>query len=120
MEVAGLGFGLFFLVFIGLWVAAVVGWIIAIVEVSRIPDGQYRAAGAEKLTWVLVVVLTGIIGALIWYFAKRSDVLAAEGRVLPPPPGWYPEPGANGLRWWDGFRWTDARHGVAPQVNLPA
>lgn len=26
----------------------------------------------------------------------------------PPPPGWYddPEPGASGLRWWDGARWT--------------
>lgn len=23
-----------------------------------------------------------------------------------PPPGWYPDPGGVGLRWWDGTRWT--------------
>lgn len=24
-----------------------------------------------------------------------------------PAPGWYPDPGGQGLRWWDGSRWTD-------------
>ena len=33
------------------------------------------------------------IGTLIWYFAKRADVLAAVGRQPFAPPGWYPEPG---------------------------
>lgn len=102
--------GLAFLVF-GLSIAGFVYWIIAIVEVARIPDPQYRAAGTEKLTWVLVVVLAQIIGALVWYFSKRSDVLAAAGRVPTPPPGWYPDPGGGSLRWWDGYRWTDARQG---------
>lgn len=36
---------------------------------------------------------------------------------LPASAGWYPEPGGNGLQWWDGFRWTDARHGVSPPVK---
>lgn len=45
------GFGLFFQLFGALWVAAAVSWILAILEVARIPDIQYRAAGSEKLTW---------------------------------------------------------------------
>lgn len=105
----------FFLVFFGLWLASFVYWIIAIVEVARIPDQQFRAAGAEKTVWVLIVVLTQIIGALVWRFTKRRDVLAAAGRIPAPAPGWYPEPGSGALRWWDGVQWTDARHEPPPR-----
>jgi hypothetical protein len=107
MEAIGV---LFFLLFFGLWIAAFVYWIVALVEVVRLPDQQFRAAGTDKTVWVLVVVLAQIIGALIWRFAKRNEVLAAAGRIPAPPPGWYPEPGSGALRWWDGSRWTDVRH----------
>jgi hypothetical protein len=29
---------------------------------------------------------------------------------MPPsavPPGWFPDPGGQGLRYWDGLRWTE-------------
>jgi hypothetical protein len=34
----------------------------------------------------------------------------------PPPPGWYQDPTAPGLRWWDGARWTEHQQ---PAVALP-
>jgi hypothetical protein len=102
------------LFFLGLWAAAVVFWILAIVEVAKIPDWQFKAARSEKIVWLLIVVLLGIIGALIWFLAKRSDVQAAAQRIPTPPPGWYPEPGAGSLRWWDGVRWSDVRHFPPP------
>src|ERR1700688_1150694 len=89
------------ILFLGLWAAALVFWLLAIVE-------------GEKIVWLLIVVLLGIIGALIWLLAKRSDVKAAAGRIPTPPPGWYPEPGVGSLRWWDGVRWSDARHFPPP------
>jgi hypothetical protein len=105
-----IGPAIFVLVFFGLAMLGFVFWVIKIIEVAGIPDHQFRAAHTEKLTWILIVALAGWIGALIWQFAKRDDVLAMAGTLPPPPAGWYPDPGMNGLRWWDGSRWTEHRH----------
>ena len=109
-------FLLFGLLFGLLWVGALVLWIVAIVEVAKTPGslGNPRAGRQREVVWLLVVIFLGIIGALVWWFAKRSEVLAATGRIPAPPPGWYPEPGTGSVRWWDGVRWTEARHFPPP------
>lgn len=110
MNTAGAGvgifFALFFLVFVGAFIAAMVFWILAIVEVARIPEHQFRAAGTDKTMWVLVVVLAQFIGALVWYLAKRRDVKAGAGIIPPPPAGWYTNSSTGATEWWDGYRWT--------------
>ena len=103
-------FSVFFLGFVAVWVLGLVFWIMKIVEITSIPDHQFKAARTEKLTWILIVVLTGWIGALIWQLAKRNDVLAMAGVSPLPPPGWYPEQGTSAMRWWDGMGWTEHRH----------
>jgi Protein of unknown function (DUF2510) len=97
---------LFVLGFMALGILGLIFWIMKIVEVAGIPDHQFRAAHTEKLTWILVIVLLGWIGALVWHLAKRTDVLAAAGTLPLPPPGWYPDQSTGGLRWWDGNQWT--------------
>ena len=114
MVIVSPAFLLFPIVFLAIWIAAFVYWIVVIVEVAKIPDLQFRAAGSEKIVWLLIVILGGIIGSLVWRFAKRDEVFRRAGSVLPPPPGWYPEAGSGTLRWWDGVRWTDARHFPPP------
>lgn len=89
-----------------LWAGGMALWIVKLVQVARIPDEQYRAAGTDKTTWVIVVVLTSFVGALIWHFGPRRRVLAASALAPLAPPGWYPVGG--GWLWWDGQRWLPA------------
>jgi hypothetical protein len=112
---AGDGLGIWFslLLFVVIPAMAVGGtilWIVALVEILRIPDHEFRVARTEKVMWVLVVALASWIGALIWYFTVRRSVLAAAGQVPPPPPGWYPEPATGAWRWWDGRDWAGPPH----------
>lgn len=71
------------------------------------------------MTWVLIVVLLGVIGTMIWWFGARGEVKAAQaggasfgpwpGGAAPggPAPGWCTDPGGRGQRYWDGRVWTD-------------
>jgi hypothetical protein len=60
---------------ISMWLAAaalIVGgtalWVVALVDVLR----REFAGENEKLIWILVVILTGWIGALIYWFVGRD------------------------------------------------
>lgn len=108
-----IGFGVLVALIIGAWLAVMVLWVLSLIELVKLPDQQFQAAGTEKVTWILVVALTGFIGAIIWWLAKRRDVLDAVASLPVAPPGWYPDPGADAggpLRWWNGSTWTGHRH----------
>lgn len=122
---AAVAIGLFFLIFFAALIAALVFWIMKIVEVAQIPEPQYRAAGTDKTVWVLVVVLVGWVGALIWQFAKRDDVLRARG-LLPPQPFGYGLPPGTGYRQGPGPAYGAGpgpgygNYGPAPVPTTPA
>jgi len=108
-------FGPFLLLWVVMMVVIIGGlvlWIVTLVEVVQLPDHAFRAAATEKVTWGLVVGLTGWIGALIWLFGPRQRVMAAAA-TSPAPPGWYPT--ADGPRYFDGFRWLP----MAPHWGPP-
>jgi hypothetical protein len=91
-------FGFFF----GFGLLALLGiafWIWALVDAIRVPDDSLYKSG-NKLIWVIVIVITGWIGALIYLVAGRPDGganaaiaswgsrggSAARGTPPPPPP----------------------------------
>jgi Phospholipase_D-nuclease N-terminal len=89
-------------------IAAFVYWLFAMVEVLRIPSWQFYEAGSNKIVWVCIVFFLEVIGALLWLFLRRDDVLSVEDwSDEDPPADWYMDDDTGALRWWDGVDWTD-------------
>jgi hypothetical protein len=62
-----------YLVPIGLGIAGMVFWIITLIDVAQRKDSEFPSAvkgtpsSNEQLVWLLVVVLTGVVGAIIYW-----------------------------------------------------
>ncbi len=74
------------------WVAFLALWIWALIDCIRVPDDRYFKSGT-KVIWVVVIVLLGIIGAIIYLLAGRPDQAArasakagGDGAEPPLPP----------------------------------
>jgi hypothetical protein len=60
-------FGPFFIVLILLWLGMITWWIITIVEIAKADFEK-----DDKTTWLLLVILLGLIGIIIYYAIGRS------------------------------------------------
>ncbi|RJQ54486.1 MAG: PLDc_N domain-containing protein [Actinobacteria bacterium] len=73
---AAAGFGVLTLVcgffFFVIWLAALAFWIWMIVDVVKREEAQFpNSTGNSKTIWLLVVILLGVIGAIVYYFAVK-------------------------------------------------
>jgi hypothetical protein len=64
--------GLFFLVFS---IGGTIFWVIMIIECATKESSQ----GNTKVIWILIIVFTYWIGALIYYFIRRPQRIAELG-----------------------------------------
>ena len=78
-----------------LGLAAFALWVWAIVDVVKVPDDSMFRAG-NKLVWVLVIVITGLIGAII-YLAVGRPAPGNRGGALSPPADQPPPPPPGAL-----------------------
>jgi TctA family transporter len=75
MEVAGMVIGtflimvLFFLAIAAIAILALVFWILMLVDSIK---RKYKDDN-DKIVWVLVIVLLGILGAIVYYFVIKRD-----------------------------------------------
>lgn len=70
----GLG-EIFLLLVAAVGIAASVFWVVMIIDCAT----KEPAEGNDKLTWILTIVLTHWIGALIYYFVRRPQRIAQFG-----------------------------------------
>jgi formate hydrogenlyase subunit 3/multisubunit Na+/H+ antiporter MnhD subunit len=67
---------LFWLVAMGIGLLATVFWIWMIIEVAtKEPEN-----GNDKIVWILVVILAGVIGAAVYYFVRRPERIKKFGK----------------------------------------
>jgi membrane-bound ClpP family serine protease len=74
-------------------------WIWALVDAVRVPDDSMYRSGS-KLIWVLVIVLTGWVGAIVYFVIGRPTSTSGTGSgsapgappIPPAPPGSVPPP----------------------------
>ncbi len=58
-----------------LFVLSLIPWLWMLIDCLKRPDDKFAIGGNyAKLIWVLVIIFTGLIGALLYYFLiKRSE-----------------------------------------------
>lgn len=143
-----LGFFVFFAILFAVGIASFVLFVVALVDMVKRPDWEWKLAGQEKVLWILLVVLVNFLAipALIYWFNVRMKLIAVREAAqrgaygpghmtyggwepnLGPvayagaaPPGWYPDAAVPGLfRWWDGTRWSEHTWSAQSPPSAPA
>jgi hypothetical protein len=87
-EVLGLGLGLGFFLLIALCLLASLGlfalWLWMLIDCATAPEPP--GSSNHRLVWILVLVFTGWLGALIYFFAVRRPRLLTSRAAPPLPP----------------------------------
>lgn len=68
--------------FILIWLVAIAVWVYGLVDAARRPDSEYQAVGSSKVLWIVLIVVLGVIGSLIYLLAIRPKMT----RSAPPTP----------------------------------
>ena len=80
--------GAFGVLFMGLFVATIALVIWTLVDVARMPGDASFKSGTQ-IVWVIVILLAGLIGAIIYLAVGRppgGSTAARQHPVVPPPP----------------------------------
>lgn len=66
---------LFMLTFLAVGVGGTVFWIWMLIDCAK----NEPRNGNDRIVWVLVIALTHLLGALIYYFARRPERMRETG-----------------------------------------
>ncbi|MEZ0580446.1 PLDc N-terminal domain-containing protein [Nocardioides sp. MH1] len=57
-------------------------WLWSLIDVLRRSDAEWTAAGQSKVTWVVVVVILGWLGAVLYFFIARPALRTSRAPAL--------------------------------------
>ena len=66
-----------FAVFLILALVTTALWLLSLVDALRIEDARWARAGQSKLLWVLLIVLLGLLGSLLYLAMARPALRRA-------------------------------------------
>lgn len=81
MAVGSIIVGLFLLVFFGIVVAVFIWWLVVLLEALKIPDQVWDGAGQNKILYVLLMVILGVIGSILYVVVARPQLRAAGAAI---------------------------------------
>ncbi|MEL7156425.1 MAG: PLDc N-terminal domain-containing protein [Actinomycetota bacterium] len=66
----------------------------ALIDLLRRPSWAWPASDQQQIVWVLVVLLVGLIGPIVYMVVAKPKLDEAEARGAPPVPAPPPIPGS--------------------------
>ena len=80
----GIGFGIIIFVWLVVGIGSLVMLVVALVDIVKRPDWEWKLAGQEKILWILLVVLINFLAipSLIYWFNIREEAhCGSRGRA---------------------------------------
>lgn len=71
------GIGAFVAVFLLIGLAAFVWWLLRLIEAARVPESGWREADQNKVVAILLMLLLGLLGTIVYSFAMRPSLKRA-------------------------------------------
>jgi uncharacterized RDD family membrane protein YckC len=56
-------------------------WIWSVVDALRITDQRWAAAGENKVLWVILIIVLGLVGSLLYVVMPRKKLGSPPGRA---------------------------------------
>jgi hypothetical protein len=78
----GIGFFLLFFALIGTGLALFAFWVWMLIDCAQAPEDPAN----NRVAWILILVFTSWLGALLYFFIVRQPRLARERASVPPSP----------------------------------
>ena len=108
--VLGAGFVIFVLLVLVIGVGSMVLWVWSLIDVATRPDWQFDRARSNKVLWIVLIVVLGVVGSIVYLLCVRPRLISVEEHST--ADSW----GGGGSGWasrpdWPGTSGRDAAPG---------